>query len=124
MPMRMVSLAPRTRPDDLVPAIVTLAAAASVDCKNLRRVKRDMAAPFSFAAMRIPLGSLALVPELPPDCKHQEFQAVDRTVGQVANLPGFRQRGRLATCPTTPHKIAKIAGLLFASPRADRYDEK
>src|SRR5262245_26591568 len=42
-PMRITSLAPRTLPDDLVPAIVTVAAAASVLFRNLRRVRRDIA---------------------------------------------------------------------------------
>jgi len=35
--MRMVSLAPSTRPLDLVPAMVTVAAAARVDLRNVRR---------------------------------------------------------------------------------------
>src|SRR5687767_6690919 len=37
-PMRMASLAPRTRPDDLVPAMVTAAADARVVLKKSRRV--------------------------------------------------------------------------------------
>src|SRR6266852_1157923 len=37
-PTRMTSFAPSTRPDDLVPAMVTVAAAASVWLRKLRRV--------------------------------------------------------------------------------------
>src|SRR5437588_606413 len=37
-PTRIVSLAPSTRPDDLVPAIVNDAAPARVPLRNLRRV--------------------------------------------------------------------------------------
>src|SRR6059058_3428175 len=42
---RMVSLEPSTRPDDLVPARVTVAAAASVPWRKLRRVKLDIVRP-------------------------------------------------------------------------------
>src|SRR5205823_14961875 len=40
--MRMVSLAPNTLADDLVPAIVTVAAVARVDFRNDRRFGRVM----------------------------------------------------------------------------------
>src|SRR5262249_2438380 len=42
---RTVSLAPSTRPDDLVPAMVTVAAVARVDFKNERRVTRAIEKP-------------------------------------------------------------------------------
>src|SRR5690242_8112380 len=44
-PRRIVSLAPSTRPDDLVPAMVTVAAAARVRRRNWRRLKRDIRSP-------------------------------------------------------------------------------
>ncbi len=44
--MRIASLAPNTRPDDLVPAKVTVAAAAKVPFKKLRRDCRDMGGTF------------------------------------------------------------------------------
>src|SRR4029077_21018786 len=46
-PMWIVSFAPKTRPDDLVPATVTVAAAARVFLIKLRRF-RDMAGPFAW----------------------------------------------------------------------------
>src|SRR5437868_11218411 len=38
----MVSLAPSTLPEDLVPAMVTVAAAARLLCRKRRRVRRGM----------------------------------------------------------------------------------
>src|SRR5438045_7170888 len=49
MPTRMVSLAPITLPDDLVPAMVMAPAAASVCWRNERRVNRDIVYPFVVA---------------------------------------------------------------------------
>src|SRR5436305_12600630 len=46
MPRRITSLAPSTRPDDLVPAIVTDAAAARVVFRNRRRDRWVMTDPF------------------------------------------------------------------------------
>ena len=43
--MRMVSFAPRTLPDDLVPAMVTVAAVASVYLRNERRDTRGIEKP-------------------------------------------------------------------------------
>src|SRR5215831_10779085 len=45
-PTRMASFAPRTRPDDLVPAIVTVAAAANAWLRKFRRVTCFMERPF------------------------------------------------------------------------------
>src|SRR5438067_8124065 len=45
-PTRMVSLAPSTRPDDFVPAMVMVAAVARALLRNVRRLWRVMAGPF------------------------------------------------------------------------------
>src|SRR4051794_28025863 len=51
-PIRIASLEPSTFPEDLVPARVTVAAAASVLFRKLRRVDRDMGG--SFQVVRLP----------------------------------------------------------------------
>src|SRR3954469_14331087 len=52
--MRMVSLAPITRPDDLVPAIVTRAPTPAADCfRNERRDRCAMALAFPEEGRRV-----------------------------------------------------------------------
>src|SRR5579871_5772208 len=66
-PMRITSLAPSTRPEDLVPAMVTLAAAASVFFRKLRRVSRDMVRVLS--VRRVQAGTSRTVPLYPTDAQ-------------------------------------------------------
>src|SRR5437870_2767912 len=80
-PIRIVSLAPSTLPDDLVPAMVIVAAAARVPFKKLRRFSNDMRVPHLSEA-RVGLAARTAipaqsVPEKPPARQQQNHGSRD-----------------------------------------------
>src|SRR5271157_3518337 len=112
-PMRMTSLAPSTRPDDFVPAMVIVAAAARVDFKNLRRVRRVMARSFPGDGGEGRTAGGRQIVLLYPSCKGRASTAADLSVraraakgGELPPPGGYRSEQFLGT-------LAKLCTLLL-----------